>query len=58
MFGRTGDEIEVALGAFDEPDRFRPTYELWTAGREAWLPPFDLACHLQRNRETTSRTEP
>ena len=40
VFGRSGDEVEVNLGTFDEPDRFRPTYELWTTRREGWLPAF------------------
>ena len=35
VFGRSGDEIEVSLGAFDAPDRFTPAYELWTVRREA-----------------------
>src|SRR5699024_5877215 len=43
VFGRGGDEIEVSLGAFDAPDSFEPTYELWTVRRESWLPPFALA---------------
>ena len=34
-----------------------PTYELWTVRRESWLPPFPLARHYQRDRETTGRTE-
>ena len=42
VFGRTGDEIEVNLGALDAPDQFTPTYELWTIRREAWLPPFPI----------------
>ena len=37
VFACTGDEIEVNLGALDEPDRFTPTYELWTIRREPWL---------------------
>jgi hypothetical protein len=57
VFGRSGDEIEVALGAFDAPDQFTPTYELWTVRREAWLPPFPLAHHYEHNREGEGRTE-
>ena len=57
VFGRSGDEIEVALGAFDAPDQFTPTYELWTVRREAWLPPFPLAHHYRHNREGEGRTE-
>jgi hypothetical protein len=57
VFARSDDEIEVALGAFDAPDRFAPTYELWTVRREAWLPPFPLRHHYQRNRESSGRYE-
>ena len=31
------DELEVKLGAFDEPNLFVPTYEAWIKRREAWL---------------------
>lgn len=40
VFSQSGDEMELHLGAFDEPNLFRPSYELWTTRREAWLPPF------------------
>jgi len=54
---RSGDEIEVSLGALDAPDRLMPTYELWTARREAWLPPFRLAHHYERDRPEGGRFE-
>ena len=57
VFGRSDDEIELSLGAFDAPDQFRPSYELWTIRREAWLPPFDLAGHYERDRPSASRHE-
>lgn len=57
VFGRSGDEVEVNLGSLDEPDRFRPTYELWTIRREAWLPPFPVAHRYERNREGGGRHE-
>ena len=57
VFARSGDEIEVALGAFDAPDRFTPTYELWTVRRESWLPPFPLARHYERDRGGEARAE-
>lgn len=57
VFGRSDDEIEVALGALDEPDRFVPTYELWTIRRESWLPPLPLAHHYPRDRDPSSRSE-
>lgn len=51
VFGRSGDEIELNLGAFDAPDQFRPTYELWTIRRESWLPPFPVERRHERDRE-------
>ena len=57
VFSRSGDEIEVNLGAFDAPDRFQPTYELWTVRRESWLPPFPLARRYERDRDSAGRTE-
>ena len=51
VFSRTGDEVEVHLGALDAPDRFVPTYELWTVRREAWLPAFALDERHERDRE-------
>lgn len=58
VYGHSGDEIEVNLGALDAPDQLRPTYELWTVRREAWLPPFPLARHYERDRESSGRSEP
>ena len=57
VFGRSGDEVEVNLGSLDAPDRFTPTYELWTVRREGWLPPFPLRHSYRHNRENTGRTE-
>ena len=57
VFGRSGDEVEVNLGALDAPDQFQPTYELWTVRREAWLPPFPLVNRYERDREGTGRFE-
>lgn len=50
VLARTGDEAEVPLGILDVPDRLRPTYEIWTCRREAWLPPFPVAESHPRNR--------
>ena len=57
VFARFEDEIEVHLGSLDAPDQFAPGYESWTVRREAWLPPFPLARHYERDREGTGRTE-
>jgi hypothetical protein len=57
VFGQFGDEIGVNLGAFDAPDQFRPTYELWTVRREGWLPPFPQMRGYVGNREATDRFE-
>lgn len=58
VFSRSGDEIEVNLGALDAPNQLEPTYELWTIRREAWLPSFPLELHYERDRDTASRSEP
>ncbi|MGF1563594.1 MAG: GFA family protein [Geminicoccaceae bacterium] len=50
VFARSGDEIEVHLGALDEANRLVPTYETWTIRREAWLPPLPLAQHYRCDR--------
>lgn len=57
VFARTGDEVEVHLGALDAPDLLRPTYESWTCRREAWLPAFPVARRYQRDRDGSGRTE-
>ena len=57
VFARSDDEIELNVGSLDEPDQFTPTYELWTIRREAWLPPFPLVRHYERDRASTSRAE-
>ncbi len=57
VFGRSGDETEVNLGALDETDRFIPTYELWTIRREAWLPAFPLDRQYEGDRGPSSRRE-
>lgn len=57
VFGKSGDEIEVLLGAFDTPDVFQPTYELWTVRRESWLPPFPLKHSYEHDRGSDGRYE-
>ena len=56
VFSVSGDEVEVHLGALDAPDRFAPTYELWTIRRESWLPPFGLRGY-ERDRSGTDRSK-
>jgi len=57
VFGRSGNEVELNLGALDAPDQLTPTYELWTARRESWLPPFPVKGQFERDRERESRSE-
>lgn len=57
VFSRTADEVEVNLGALDDIDQLRPTYELWTIRREVWLPEFaGLRCYA-RDRDAAGRGE-
>lgn len=57
VFGRSGDEIEVNLGALDAPDQLTPTYELWTCRREAWLPQFAQLRGYPQDRDPSKRGE-
>ena len=57
VFSRSGDELEVSLGAFDAPEQFVPTYELWTIRRERWLPPLPLERRYERDRQSPDREE-
>jgi hypothetical protein len=57
VFARSGDEIEVYLGALDAPDQLMPTYESWTTRRESWLPPFPLERRYEHDRDPSSRFE-
>ena len=50
VFARSGDDIELHLGAMDAPNQFAPTYECWTIHRETWLPPFDGMTPYDRDR--------
>jgi hypothetical protein len=56
VFSRSSDEIEVHLGSLDAPNQLKPSYELRTIRRESWLPPFPVAHHYDRDRESTDRT--
>jgi hypothetical protein len=51
VFARTGTEVEVYLGTLDAPDRFQPTYELWTIRRESWLPAFPVTNRHERDAD-------
>jgi len=57
VFARSGDEVEVSLGALDAPGQLTPTYETWTVRREGWLPPFPLTRHYVRDRKGEGRSE-
>ncbi len=57
VFARSGDEVEVHLGTLDAPDRFVPSYEVWTLRRESWLPPFPFTHHYPGDRETTGPSD-
>jgi hypothetical protein len=57
VYAHIEDEIGINLGAFDAPDRFQPTYELWTIRRESWLPEFPGMRRYDQNRESPARDE-
>ena len=51
VFSTSDGEVEIHLGALDEPGVFAPSYELWTTRRETWLPPFEGLERFERDRE-------
>lgn len=51
VFAVSEGEVELHLGALDEPNRFKPSYELWTKRRERWLPVFPDMVRHRRNRD-------
>ncbi|WP_299147160.1 GFA family protein [uncultured Tateyamaria sp.] len=51
VFARSGAEIELHLGAMDDPDGLTPTYECWTVRRAPWLAPFAGMTQYDRGRE-------
>jgi hypothetical protein len=57
VFARSGDEIEVHLGALDPPLPFMPSYESWILRREPWFPPFPLTRRYAKNRNPEVRFE-
>jgi hypothetical protein len=57
LYDLYGDELELYVGCLDAPNQLEPTYEGWMIRREAWLPPFDLANHYERDRTTTGRSD-
>ncbi|GLK64542.1 MULTISPECIES: GFA family protein [Paracoccus] len=57
VFARTGDEVEIGLGALDSPGQLGPSYELWTIRRESWLPPFPKLKGYPRDRDPISHDE-
>src|SRR5690625_2706576 len=57
VLARSGDEVEVYLGALDAPDQLAPTYENWIGRRESWLPPFPVVRRYPHDRDPSSRRE-
>lgn len=53
VLARSEGEVELHLGALDDPGQFTPGYELWTIRREPWLAPIPGARQYARNREDT-----
>ncbi|MEO7027228.1 MAG: GFA family protein, partial [Caulobacteraceae bacterium] len=55
----TGDEVEIFLGALDQPNRLAPTYEAFIPRRETWLGGTPgLMRHYEGNRTGPRRGEP
>ncbi len=57
VYSISDDEVELHLGAFDQPDALVPTYELWTCRREGFLPQFPGLTRYEKDRENTGPHE-
>lgn len=57
VFSKSKDEIEINLGSLDVSDQFKPTYELWTIRREAWLPEFPVKHRYPHDSTKADRSE-
>lgn len=53
VFATSDDIVEIHLGILDDPNQFKPTYELWTDRREEWLPEFANTLKHKRDRSET-----
>jgi len=51
VFARSGDEIELHLGALTNGETLVPTYELWTEQRLPWVQPLTVAQQYKRGRD-------
>jgi len=49
-WGKLG-EIDLNIGAFDDPAPLPPTYELWTSECLAWLPEMPALRHFTQDRD-------
>jgi hypothetical protein len=57
IFGRAegSDEVDIYAGTLDEPERFVPTYQLWTVRRLPWLVNLEHMSEYAHNREQAPR---
>ncbi|SLN52286.1 GFA family protein [Roseisalinus antarcticus] len=57
VLARSGDEVEVHLGALDATDQLTPTYESWALRREGWLPVFAGLERYEKDRHEPRRRQ-
>ena len=57
VFAKSGDEIEMHLGALDAPGQFTPDYESWVKRREPWLPKFPKTKLYETDRDDAGSGE-
>lgn len=58
LFNLSDDEAEIRVGSMDmAPTDLKPTYEIWTKRREAWLHPLEhIAQYTEDRHAQDSRT--
>jgi hypothetical protein len=57
VFARSGEEVEIHLGALDDGDTLVPTYECWAVRRASWLPEFAQTVRYARDGDVTDDAE-
>ena len=51
VFARSGEEVEIHLGALDDADAFVTSYECWVKRRAPLLAPIEDAAQFDRDRQ-------
>ena len=57
VYAESVGEVEVHLGALDDPNAFTPSYELWTCRRAPWMPRFEGVQSFETDRTNAGKLD-